>query len=778
MSGCQHCGLPVPADNAQEDRFCCRGCRAAYDMIRGLGLERYYRQRSIDPNEAALRPDDGEAPRNYASYVRQDGEGQSVLHLMVGGLHCAACVWLIEAVLSRSPGVVSARLNMTTRRLVVVWRDGQTDADQLVGAIAALGYRLAPYDPALLEVETAQRQNVLLRAMAVAGFAAGNVMLLSVSVWSGAGEDMGPSTRSLLHWLSALIALPATAYAGQHFFTSALGVLRMGRMNMDVPISLALILTAAMSLFETIRGAEHIYFDSVLTLLFFLLVGRYLDMRARGRARAAGEHLLSLSAAAVSVLDEHGHPKILPPDQALPGMTVLAAVGERIAVDGQIIDGHSDVDRSLISGETVPCAVGRGDMVEAGALNISAPLKIRVSASGQDTLLAGIVRLMENAEQSKSRYVTLADRIARLYAPVVHVLALVTFGGWMLLGDGGWQQAMLSAVAVLIITCPCALALAVPTVQVVASGRLFKRGILLKSGSALERLARIDKVVFDKTGTLTRGRPELIDYTGDVAALEMAVSLALNSRHPLSRALVRAAPEVGPAGRVVEIPGHGLSLPTPAGEVRLGRKDWLGINDQTTTDGPELWLIQPGKNAQRFAFSDSLRPDAVEIIDLLKSQGLEPELLSGDLESVVSKVARLVNIENWRAQSLPADKVARLEDLKRAGRSPLMVGDGINDAPALATATVSMSPSGAADIAQNAADIVFQGDRLKPVNEAIRTARRANVLVRQNIGFSFMYNALTIPLAMAGQVSPLLAAIAMSSSSLIVILNALRLARN
>ncbi|MBT5013029.1 MAG: cadmium-translocating P-type ATPase, partial [Rhodospirillaceae bacterium] len=707
----------------------------------------------------------------------ENDDGHSVLHLMVGGLHCAACVWLIENVLTRSDGVVSARLNMTTRRLVIAWRKEETSADQLVAKIAALGYRLAPYDPALLEQESADRQNALLRAMAVAGFAAGNVMLLSVSVWSGSGDDMGPSTRSLLHWLSALIAMPATVYAGQHFFRSALGILRARRMNMDVPISLALILTAGMSLFETIRGTEHVYFDSVLTLLFFLLVGRYLDTRARGRARAVGEHLLSLSAGAVTVYDEDGAAKVIPPDQAQPGMTILAAVGERVAVDGEIIEGASEIDRSLINGETLPCPVNPGDAVEAGSLNISAPIKIRVTASGEDTLLAGIVRLMEDAEQSKSRYVTLADRIARLYAPVVHLLALLTFAGWMTFSDAGWQQALLTAVAVLIITCPCALALAVPTVQVVASGRLFKRGILLKSGSALERLAVADKVVFDKTGTVTRGRPELLNHGMTAETLQLAASLAANSKHPLSRALVRAVPSARPASKVTEIPGQGLSLSTPDGDICLGRREWCGIEQGAASDKPELWLSRPGSQPQCLQFSDTLRPDAAETIQQLKNMGLQPELLSGDRETVVADVAGSVAIENWKGEALPADKVSRLNELTGGGSHALMVGDGLNDAPALAAASVSMSPSSAADISQNAADIVFQGEKLQPVVEAINTSRRADFLVKQNIGCSFLYNAVTIPLSMTGHVSPLMAAIAMSSSSLVVIVNALRLAR-
>ena len=383
---------------------------------------------------------------------------------------------------------------------------------------------------------------------------------------------------------------------------------------------------------------------------------------------------------------------------------------------------------------------------------------------------------MENAEQSKSRYVTLADRISRLYAPVVHGLALLTFAGWMLFTDIGWQQALLYAVAVLIITCPCALALAVPTVQVVASGRLFRRGVLLKSGAALERLALADKVVFDKTGTLTQGKPELLSQGTDPEVLELAASMAANSKHPLSRALVRTVPAATPSSGVEEIPGRGLSLSTPEGEIRLGRGAWCG-GGATGSDLPELWLSRPGDVPYRFQFQDKLRPDATEVIDSLVNQGLEPELLSGDRETVVSDVARNAGIDIWRAEALPADKVARLEELKAAGQYPLMVGDGLNDAPALAAAWVSISPSTAADISQNAADIVFQGECLQPVVETLLTARRADALVKQNIVFSFLYNTVTIPLAILGYVSPLVAAIAMSSSSLVVIVNALRLAR-
>jgi Cu2+-exporting ATPase len=588
---------------------------------------------------------------------------------------------------------------------------------------------------------------------------------------------MGPATRGLLHWFSALIALPAIAYAGQPFFRSALRALKSGHTNMDVPISLAVLLAAGMSLFETMAGGRHVYFDSAVTLLFFLLVGRYLDRRARGKARSAAERLLALDTRPVTVLTEDGARLLLPAEQIGPGMTVLAAAGERIAVDGRVRSGQSELDSSLITGETLPAPVRPGDPVFAGTLNLTAPLTLEVTAVGEDTLLAEIVRLMELAEQRRARYVELADRVARLYAPLVHGLALATFLGWAFLVGAPWQTALLTAVAVLIITCPCALGLAVPVVQVIASGRLLGHGTLLKSATALERLAAIDTVVFDKTGTLTEGRPELQRQDLDPNGLALAAALAGASRHPLARALARAAPGVPVADGVREHPGQGLGLATPEGELRLGSRSWCGLSEDDAAEGPELWLTGPGRAPQRFAFADPPREDAAAVITALQDRGLAVELLSGDRRGTVARVAEDLGIAEWRAGCSPADKVACLEALSAQGRCVLMVGDGLNDAPALAAASVSLSPSSAVDISQTAADAVFQGRRLEPVLELVTLARRAQGLVKQNLWLAFGYNALTIPLAVAGLVTPLVAAIAMSSSSLVVIGNALRLGR-
>ena len=729
----------------------------------------------VDDARADLSPAEG-ATFALGSYIRETDTGRHALDFMVEGVHCGGCVAKIERALAAEPDVTKARVNLSTRRLALEWSGAPVRGDALAAAVEKLGFGLVPYDPARLADADKDEEKALLRAMAVAGFAAANVMLLSVSVWAGHFQDMDAATRALMHWFSALIALPAILYAGRPFFDSAWRALKALRTNMDVPISLAVLLASAVSLHETIVGGPHAYFDSAITLLFFLLVGRYLDRRARGRARQAGTRLLALRAKAVTVLGSDGARRPLPPDQVAPGMSVLVAAGERIGADGRITAGASEIDQSLITGEALPHSVVIGDQVFAGTLNGSGALTITVTGAGEDTLLAEIARLMEAAEQRRAKYVALADRVARLYAPVVHGLALATFLGWWLAGGLDWQPALLIAVAVLVITCPCALGLAVPAVQVIASGRLLRRGILLKSATALERLAQVDTVVFDKTGTLTKGTPVFTPNPDiDDAALHLAASIAGASRHPLARALARTVPDAPLAQNIVEEPGRGLSLQTGAGEVRLGSRAWCGIAE-SDDDGPELWLARPGGDPIRFGFSEQLRGDAETVVAALQVRWLAVELLSGDRPATVAAIAERLDIARWRAAQSPADKCARLAELADAGRRVLMVGDGLNDAPALAAAHVSLSPSSAADLSQTAADAVFQGAHLAPVLETLATARRAGALVHQNFALALGYNLLAIPVAIAGFVTPLIAALAMSASSIAVIGNALRLA--
>lgn len=686
----------------------------------------------------------------------------------VPGMRCAGCISKIEHGLNARTGVHAARVNFTSKQVSIAHDPEITDAD-LGEAIRALGFEptlIADADAA--QDETAAMRE-LLRALAVAGFAAMNVMLLSVSVWSGADG----ATRELFHWISALIALPAIAYAGRPFYRSAWSALRHGRTNMDVPIAIGVTITAAMSLHETIVGGEHAYFESALMLLFFLLAGRALDAMMRRKVGDGVSALARQSAPGALVIDTDGKSQWHKSADLRPGMIMQLAAGERLAADGVVLSGESAIDASLLTGESAPQPVTQGEKVFAGTLNMGAPITVEVTAAADETALADISRLMATAGQSKSRYVRIADRGARLYAPVVHALAALTFVGWMIAG-ADWHQAMLISVAVLIITCPCALGLAVPVAQVVATGALMKRGILVKHESALERLAEADRVVFDKTGTLTLDRP-VPENLGDLDAEQKRIALALArvSRHPLASALRRALEEEGVRAAEIEAAeeraGQGVFARYSGQPVSLARPDMA----QST---PSVALNTGVAQTVTVTFRDSLRPEAAQMVGAMEGLGLPGSILSGDTAEAIRPVARTLGL-TAQASARPDDKCEALERLGRAGNHVLMVGDGLNDGPALAAAHVSMAPGSASDVGQNAADLVFLGDSLAPLPQAVRVARRTMAIVRQNFGLAIVYNILAVPLAIAGFVTPLVAAVAMSLSSLVVIGNSLRLRR-
>ncbi len=712
-------------------------------------------------------------------FIRHDEEGGATLDLVIENLHCPACVQKIEGALSRCAPIRKARVNLTTHRLSIVWDEQKISTTYIIQLLAKLGYRAKPFDPLLGATLGNEGEKALLRAIGVAGFSAANVMLISVSVWAGLVEDMGPATRDFFHWLSALIVLPAIAYAGRPFFRSAWRALTAGGLNMDVPISLAVIAAAGMSLWETIVSGSYVYFDAAVMLLFFLLIGRYLDLRVRSKARSAAHNLLALRTTTATLVDKEGHHHLIPVEHLAKDMILFIAMGEHIPADGAIVQGASQVDASMVTGESLPQAVKKGDAVYAGTVNLSAPLSVCVTAAGEQTVLSEIVRLMEAAEQARARYARLADRAAQIYAPAVHLLAALTFLGWLIFSPVGWQAALINAIAVLIITCPCALGLAVPAVQVVAVGRLLKQGIFAKAPDALERLATIDAVVFDKTGTLTYGTPHLINAEEiKVEDLALAASLASASRHPLCQALLRAAGPAAAISGVTEHPGQGLSATVQGRELRLGNRTWCHANDPSTETNPkasELWLSVPGRAPVRFTFRNQTRPDAERVIRYFRARDFFVGILSGDRKDVVSTLAKKLGVDHWQAEMKPQDKIAALEKLKAEGRRILMVGDGINDAPALAAADVSLSPSSASDIAQASADFIFQGDRLAPVMELYDVAKKSRRLILQNFGFALAYNLVAIPLAIGGIITPIIAAVAMSASSLLVTANALRL---
>ncbi|EIM29788.1 heavy metal translocating P-type ATPase [Microvirga lotononidis] len=712
-------------------------------------------------------------------YVTRPGDGTAHLDLAVEGIDCAACIEDIEGGLCRLPGIVDARLNYTNHRLAVEWRDGAFSPSQVVEELGRLGYRAHPFRARLVEEEEARRAQWLLRCLAVAGFASMNIMLLAVSVWSGNVTDITPETRDFFHWLAALIALPAVAYAGRPFFQSAMSALRNRRTNMDVPIVIGILLALSVSVFETISSAEHTYFDSVVMLLFFLLCGRYLDQAMRRKTRAVASNLASLRAEVVHRIEDNGEIVLLPTAAVKTGDRVLVRPGERIAVDGIVLSGSSDVDESLVTGETAHRSVSANSQIYAGSMNHSGTLTLRVTAAGKGTLLDEVERLLENAAAAKSRYVQLADRVARIYAPVVHTAAAVTALTWIATG-ASVHDALLTAIAVLIITCPCALALAVPVVQVVASGALFRAGVFLNAGDAFERLAKVDTIVFDKTGTLTLPTMSVTN-AGDVepALLAAASRLALSSHHPLAAAVARMAQDRRPYHDVAEEPGQGVRAVVNGMEMRLGSAAFCGAEDtaeKAASTDPNASVIAFSWGEERAALlvRQALRPDAAAIVRNLRGRGFDCRILSGDRPEAVAPIAAALGIATWRGGCKPTDKIRALDALKSEGRKVLMVGDGLNDAPALAAAHVSLSPISAADLTQAHADAVFLGDRLQPVQDTIDIARRAHRLMRQNLGIALVYNLIAVPLAFLGFVTPLVAALAMSGSSTLVTLNALR----
>ena len=674
--------------------------------------------------------------------------------LSVPDIHCGACVQTIERAVGKLAGVAAARVNLTTRRLTVRWRD-DASPPPLIETLTGIGY------PAHLGGEAEEVRDPaltgLIRSLAVAGFAAGNIMLFSVAIWAGAD----PATRDLFHAISAVIAFAALAYSGRVFYRSAWSALRHGRTNMDVPISIGVSLTFAMSLYDTLHHGPHAYFDAAASLLFFLLIGRTLNHVMREKARGAVAGLARMTPRGALVLSADGTQSYRPVAEIAPGMTLLLAAGERVPVDAEILSGTSELDSALVTGEQTPLPAGPGARLRAGMLNLSAPLTLRATAAADDSFLAEMTRLVEAAESGRGRYRRLADRASRLYAPVVHLAAFLTFAAW-LATTHDWHRAADLAVAVLIITCPCALGLAVPMVQVMAARRLFERGVMVKDGSALERLTEADYAVFDKTGTLTLGTPRWIETAESAPHLRMAASLAVHSRHPRSRALAQAARE--------------RNLPVDIFD-SLSEEPGIGLEGRSSGDLYRLdanGLSRNGIVLARFLFTDELRPGAESC---LADLGLPVEILSGDRPDAVVALATRLGVDDWRGALSPAGKVARLEALAAQGRKVLMAGDGINDAPALRAAHVSFAPADAAEIGRSAADFVFLTGDLSIIPQTIALCRRAGTLVRQNFALAIGYNALALPLAAAGYVSPLIAALAMSLSSVAVTANALRLRR-
>lgn len=687
-------------------------------------------------------------------------------------MHCAACIRKLETGFDAVAGIQSVRANLSLKRLSLVWDKQLISPEEIENMIQSFGFSANPYDLSALSDKQDKQSKQLLLALGVAGFSAMNIMLLSVSVWSGTDIE----TTHLFHLISGVIAVPAVFFAGQPFFKAAFSALKVGRLNMEVPISLAVLLTLGMSVFESLNGGDEAYFDAAVSLLFFLLIGRYLDHLMRRRARVAVDQLSNIAAKGATVRDSAGRLTYHTLDAIKPKDHIIVKPGERIPLDCRLLSDRALLDRSLVTGECVPAYLEVGEEIEAGTLNLEYTVELEVLRSEDKSFVAEIVRLMEAAEGSRSKYIRIADRMAQIYAPAVHLLALITFIGWFAV-SGDWHISLYTAIAVLIVTCPCALGLAVPVVHVIAATRLFQKGIMMKDGSALERAAEVDTVFFDKTGTLTHGMSDAVHMDGDLDLLPIAKALAQSSSHPKAAAIaygLRDIPSSHPNLSVKEITGEGVEWQTDTKTVRLGRADWVrdinpnaGEGDVVCADSTGRYLI--------FEVGEKLRKGSTETIDRLRTKGLEITLISGDTNTRVIEMAKAAHIKTVLSDQRPQDKIDAIKQATAKGSRVMMVGDGLNDAAALSEGHASMAPSSACDVGKMAADFVFTRDTLEAVPDTLAIARKAASLVKQNFALALLYNCIAVPCAMAGLVTPLFAAIAMSLSSIIVVANSMRL---
>ena len=694
---------------------------------------------------------------DVAEFASEVAETTAEVTLSVPQIKCVACIGSIERALSTTPGVRSSRVNLTQKRVSIATT---RSAEDLIHVLNTIGFEAFAFDPTSLTTGTDPVGKDLLLRVGVAGFAMMNVMLLSVAVWSGATD----ATRDMFHLISAAIATPAALYAGQPFFRSAAVALRKGRLNMDVPISLAIILACGMSIFEALNGGEHAYFDATLSLTCFLLIGRLLEHKTRATARSAARDLAAMEAHTAQRLKD-GRANTVAVTELTIGDEILVPSGTRVPVDGRLIDGSATTDQSFLSGESEPIEHNRNGLLQAGEINVAAPFVMVATAVGQDTRLHQLARLVETAETVRNRYTSIADRVAGYYAPIVHLLAAVTFIGWWI-ASGDPRHALNIAIAVLIITCPCALGLAVPAVSTAAIGGLYRLGFLVKSSTALERLASVDEVLLDKTGTLTR-----TGFIFDVSNLSeaqrsVAKALAQASSHPVSRALDGHLEHVTPAvlSDVKECTGHGMSAMWGDLPVFLGKHS-AGV------------VLQIESQTEPLLYRETEKKGAANLAREFQNMKLDVLILSGDSVQKTKALSDRLGFDKWTAAASPEGKHQIVEQLHDKGRKPCMIGDGINDAAALQSAHASVAPGTALDAARSAADVIMLGDDLSDLPKLFNVARKAVRLYRQNFAIAFVYNATAIPIAVAGFATPLMAALAMSTSSIIVLLNASRARR-
>lgn len=797
---CFHCGLPVadgihfPIRYRQSDKpACCAGCQAVAQTIIDAGLDGYYEHRTLDARRAEPLPTElveqirlYDAPELQHSFVHAEGDLREA-SLILEGITCAACVWLNEQHLKRQPGVISVDVNYASHRARVKWDSTRIQLSALLEAIAQIGYRAHPYDADRREKLAEQERKGQLNRLWVAGLSMMQVMMYAVPVYLDTQGEMSAEWMWLLHWASFFLTLPVVLYSAWPFYVGTWRDLRNRRAGMDVPVTVGVLTSFVASSWALFNHIDHgIYFDSVSMFVFLLLGGRYLEGMARRRAGDAGERLVKLIPAFTQRVadwpaDRDTHMATVA--SVRPGEVLLVRPGETVPVDGEVLDGHSSVDESLLTGESLPQPKQSGDTLIAGSVNVASPLYLRATHTGESTRLAGIVRLLDQAMSERPRLAVLADRVSAWFVTTLLLVAVLTYAGWYMVDP---ERALWIMVAVLVISCPCALSLATPAALTAASGTLAGRGVLLARGMALESLAQITDAVFDKTGTLTWGDMQLKDqlvFDARVDALALAQGLEAGSEHPLARALLAAGGEPLRCTGLHSVAGQGVEGEFAGHRYRLGKPAFVATVAGEAPDAlagfggndSVIALGDAGGWIAAFAIGDRLRDDAAAVIAALRARGIRTHLASGDRAETAAAVAATLGIDQARGGMTPEDKLACVTALQQQGRHVLMVGDGVNDAPVLARADVSAAMGSGTDVARLSGDLVLVGNGLSPLVDALGIARRTRRIIRQNLVWAVGYNLVALPLAIGGWITPWIASLGMALSSLLVVGNALRL---
>ncbi len=811
FSPCFHCGLPVPDGAAYPIRYenashpaCCRGCQAVAQTIIDSGQGAYYTHRTALP----ATPQQAEAelaqlglydlPEIQESFVKVEEENVREAALILENIVCAACIWLNERHIAALPGVLSVEINYATRRARVRWDNSRIALSAILKAVSDIGYIAHPFDPGRSDEIHARERNTAIKRLAIAGLGMMQVMMYALPTYTA--TDMTDEIRRLMSWASLVLTIPVVLYSAWPFFIGAWRDVKRRMLGMDVPVALGIGTAFAASVYSTFSGHGEVYYDSVTMFVFLLLTGRFLEMNARRRAGAAVEELVKLIPAVATQLPDWParDEAQVPVARLAVGDHVLVRPGETLPADGVVVEGDSAVSEALLTGESLPVSKARGARVVGGSLNQASPLIVKIEKLGADTRLAAIVRLLDRAQSEKPRIGQLADRAAAWFVGLLLVITVVVGAVWYAIDP---SRALWIVVSILVVTCPCALGLATPTALTAGTGRLTRLGLLTTRGHALETLARATDLVLDKTGTLTLGRLSVrrvvtLDGRSADAVRALAAALEAGSEHPIARGLRQDRPEgerlaasslrglhdnIAPdveARDLRNTPGLGVEGRIGEHHYRLGAPRFAAAGETPPdADGDASWiaLAEDGRVVAWFALADTPRPDAAAALDALRAQGLRLHLLSGDAEPAVRAAAAQFGIEAWRAGALPEDKLAYVKALQDEGRIVAMVGDGINDAPVLAGAQVSIAMGEGADVAQAAADMVMLGSRLSTLAEGVALARKTQKIIRENLGWALGYNLIAIPAAALGYVTPWIAGIGMSASSLLVVLNALRL---